>query len=43
MTTSAFETYLAKVEADYRHGIATEHTYRSTLLAQSSRVPFYQS
>jgi hypothetical protein len=33
MTTSAFETYLAKVEADYRHGIATEHTYRSTLEA----------
>jgi predicted helicase len=31
MSTSAFETYLTKVEVDYRHGIATEYTYRSTL------------
>ena len=31
MSTSAFETYLKKVEADYRRGIATEHTYRPAL------------
>lgn len=31
MSTSAFETYLKKVEADYRRGIATEHTYRSAI------------
>jgi predicted helicase len=26
-----FETYLAKIQADYKGGKATEHTYRSTL------------
>lgn len=31
MTISAFQDYLAKIEVDYRRGIATEHTYRSTL------------
>ncbi len=31
MSTSAFETYLAKVQTDYRRGIATEHTYRPAL------------
>ena len=30
MTTS-FETYITKVETDYRGGKATEHTYRGTL------------
>ncbi|MCX6034164.1 MAG: N-6 DNA methylase, partial [Chloroflexi bacterium] len=29
--TSAFETYMSKVETDYRGGKATEHTYRGTL------------
>ncbi len=29
--TSPFETYISKVEADFRRGIATEHTYRSAL------------
>ncbi len=33
MTASAFQEYLAKIEADFRHGIATEHTYRSALEA----------
>jgi hypothetical protein len=28
--TTAFETYIAKVEADYRGGKATELTYRGT-------------
>ncbi|KAF0108732.1 MAG: adenine specific DNA methyltransferase [Anaerolineaceae bacterium] len=31
MTASAFQEYLSKIEADYRRGIATEHTYRSAL------------
>jgi hypothetical protein len=31
MFDPAFETYLGKVEADYRRGIATDHTYRSAL------------
>ncbi|MHB8942317.1 MAG: type ISP restriction/modification enzyme [Bellilinea sp.] len=29
--TITFEEYIKKIEADYRHGIATEHTYRGTL------------
>jgi len=29
--TTPFETYIAKVEADYRGGKATELTYRGTL------------
>ena len=28
---TSFDTYISKVEADYRKGIATEHTYRSSL------------
>jgi len=28
---TSFDTYISKIEADYRKGIATEHTYRSTL------------
>jgi hypothetical protein len=31
MSSSAIETYLTNVRADYRHGIATEHTYRPAL------------
>ena len=29
--TSAFETYISKVESDLRNGKATEYTYRSSL------------
>lgn len=29
--TTPFETYLARIETIYRHGNATEHTYRSAL------------
>ncbi|MGD0753211.1 MAG: DNA methyltransferase, partial [Dehalococcoidia bacterium] len=31
MSNSAFETYLTNIGADYRHGIATEYTYRPAL------------
>lgn len=29
--TTPFETYITKIESDYRGGISTEHTYRSSL------------
>jgi len=31
MTELLFQEYLSKIEADYRRGIATEHTYRSAI------------